>query len=359
MQPPSNEERSVKPEVHQGYELEGSLFERVRSWTDLFGFLRLARVLRGALSPPLVLLSAITLAISTLLAASFENHAMPIARWQSGLSQMDVTLGNSLVFLTRLQILPPGVFRGFAVDRLVLRTLELSLQWILWTPLLLILFRQGALLSVGRTMEPIGELIGRTRDRGLAVLAMVGILVGCAGIFLLPCLLSFYVAKFPYLVTPGTLIGLGFLLPATVLLAGAYVSLPIGVASLANEEITDPVDSLSRGFEAVLRRPLTVIGLCLASALLLHIVHCLAAAVSGTAAALVWTLRDHGLASPGSLAISRIVLAWVPCVIGTNLAGLLIGAMYLLIRQSTNEQQPEDLWVPPPKNAIPMPVPKA
>ena len=48
-------------QVHGGHELEAGMLERVREWTDLFPWLRLARVLRIAASPTLLLVVAATL----------------------------------------------------------------------------------------------------------------------------------------------------------------------------------------------------------------------------------------------------------------------------------------------------------
>ena len=109
----------------------------------------------------------------------------------------------------------------------------------------------------------------------------------------------------------------------------------------------DGIDSLSRGYEYLLRRPLHLIGYVLVAGVLLSLAKVLLDGVGWSSVVVVSTVgtvfRPDTLFVQTSIAcILLVVWSWL-----VTLAFGLVGGIYLLLRYDANGQDVEDFWQPP------------
>ena len=136
---------------------------------------------------------------------------------------------------------------------------------------------------------------------------------------------------------------------------GSHFAIPLGWAALAQERSPDPLDSLSRGYEYLFRRPLHLIGY---GTLALVLVLMIGGLATGVAAAGV-SVSEIALGSNASAQslVQRVagVLTWLPIAVAVTLAWGLIGGVYLMLRCDAGGQEVEDIWMPPVTPRVPLP----
>ncbi len=380
---------------HSGHELETGVLARVREWTDVFPWLRLVRTLRAAGSPPLILVVAATFALwRPVLVAIVPlpvDAGLPSDRGGAGVLQAAVASQPLGIHSTRITpmgiasdvgqqvhaMIPTAVFDAAGIrDSDVMSsggdaTGASDLTWVgalgaivwslvVWTPVVMLLLRQGALLSSGRPMQslrrggqqafgqtPVAWLIAAVPLACVLVLAVMVLLVGWIG------RLTYPVPWFEAIL--ATLVIL-VAIPAGVLVFGANVAVPLGWAACANERDRDALDSLSRGYEYLMRRPLHLAWYAVVSLTILTVAGWLAAAV-GAAAGQVSLAALELAGSPRSLQQTVIsILSFFPLIVMLTLFWSLVGGIYLLLRFDAGGQEVEDLWLPAADSADRLPT---
>ena len=305
-------------ESHGGYDLESGLLERVREWTDLFPWWRLIRTLRIAASPTMLAMTAGTLCI-----------------WLLGLRQATEFADAEIkqfpaLFLTETPVL------GFLWTILV------------WAPPAILLTRQGGLLTAGRNMTGIRLGISLALRRSWrAWFAGVIPLVAALGIAILTVPLG-WLAQIapgqPILEIPAGLLAALIAIPSGVIALGGLVAIPLSWAALGNEQDSDPLNALSRGYEALLRRPLHLAFYLGIAVLIAGVIGCIAQGVAIAATLVSGFCLDLSGCSPTVPVITASALAMVPVVVVATLGWGLAGGIYLLLRYDTGSQEVEDLW---------------
>jgi hypothetical protein len=346
-------------EVHVGYELESGLLTRVRQWTDVFGSLRLIRVLRISVSPVSLFVVA---AVYLVWLIGFATFLPPRGHWQmsaSGNEAANVVDSVSLVILssnpTSLWLAANGTDAWSSVWLVV---------WslVLWTPAALFLARQGGLLTADRSLESSGELLRRTFLRTpsawlaatLPTICAAAIGIGVVVLFLLMRM----VAGITWFEFPLAILITVVAIPIGLLLFGSFVAMPLAIASIANEQDADPMDSLSRGYESLYRRPLHLLVSTLTAAVLVAVVWGIGSGVCGLASAAVQTLGKIVGVDPNGQALVQSIIAEIPTILTLTTWLAMMGGIYLLARQSTGGQEVEDLWICERPSPPPMPRPE-
>lgn len=354
-----NAQPSDRDEYHFGHDPEAGMLARMRQWTDVLPWLRLVRTLRAAGSPTLILIVAVSMAVwrpilTAILVTPSSGGEMeavgdPIAM-VSGLTPPAIA---SAVAEFNSAILPTSLFE-FATDR------NHSIPWyrwlagivwslLVWTPVGMLLMRQGALLTADRAM------LG-ARQGGLASLrrAWLGwqiavVPLACAVTLALLMLVPGWLARMSWL---GWLEGvlamivIAVAIPCGILVFGASFAVPLGWAAAINERDPDSLDCLSRGYEYLMRRPLHLVWYGLVSLVLLTVIGQLAAGI-GVAADKVAITALEVAGAPDSLGIRvSSLLSYFPSVVVLALYWSLVGGVYLLLRYDAGGQEVEDIWIP-------------
>ncbi len=270
-------------DFHFGHELEAGLLARAREWTDLFPWLRLVRTLRVAGSPPLLLMVALTFAVWSagfawmdgvrINASSSDVAATPpipfsvnvdsdsVGRFKGSVLAGNSFLGGRFVAIQNhlARLLPTGLLKR---DERSLLDSALCIGWslLLWLPSALVLVRQGALLSAGRPMVSLrrGYSIALRQTPMACLVATVPLI--CVVTIALSILLFGWLARLTGAI-PGAdhlwaVIVVLIAIPCGFLAFGANVAVPLAWSAAANERDCDALDSLSRGYEYLMRRPL-------------------------------------------------------------------------------------------------------
>lgn len=335
---------------------------RSREWIDLFPWLRLLRVLRVAGSPPLLMLTAIVLAIW--LAGQWtifgltdrqpmrpdlqdnQNRVGVVAEQVATSRWTDLAQWADLARWTDLA-------RWADLDQITWSHVGLAMWTILiWGPLFLLLARQGGLLTAGRRLMPLGQGVRLAMRRTPASWLTTLIPFLCLIPFMLAAMLvggiSSWLPNFqPFQVLVGLFVAL-VTLPCGLLAFGAVFAIPISWAALTNERDADPLDSLSRGYEYLFRRPVPLIFYLLISAVLVFIIGGLATGAASFAAAIATATLSSVHAAEESIAMAVSTLNRVADVVAITLAMSLVGGTYLLLRHDAGNQEVEDLWETPP-----------
>ena len=243
-------------DLHAGYTPEEGVLSRVREWTDVFGWLRLVRVLRFAGSPTALAIVALTLAVWMLGSSLFGWRTMVHGTIDfADAGGLNSVLGSYLVATPSSLLDRASYADGFW-------TILMLVVWsvLLWTPVALFLMRQGALLTAGRNLDDAKSVmrLAILRTPGGWLIAIMPLACGLA-IGLLIMALGFVSRismgmqwiEFVFAVAVTIVAVLG-----GILLFGANFAVPLGLAALINEPQPDAIDSLSRGYEYVYRRPL-------------------------------------------------------------------------------------------------------
>ena len=361
---------------------------RVREWTDIFPWLRLGRVLRLAGSPPTLVVVAIALLLWSLILGWLGVRLLDRpAQSLLGLHASDsgINQGSSFAESFQLGLLPmKGGLPSQLIDSVFPRQAE-SWHWVagllacvvsllIWTPVLLLLLRQGALLTAGRDMAGLSEslkfVLRRTPPAWLAAL----IPLICVALLAVPILLAgwldYVLGGLGFFSWPLSIVVALLAIPCGLLAFGANFAVPLSWAAIVNEAVPDPLDALSRGYEYLYRRPLQLVLYAFLSAVTLWVVTLLAVGISGSALAIAERCLGNGPSvASGSAAeladgkniSSRLTghtamfLVSVPIVVAITLFWGLLGGVYLLLRRDAGGQEVEDLWLAPPAPAEPLP----
>jgi hypothetical protein len=352
---PHDNEESADDEIHRGYDLESGMLTRVREWTDLLPWLRLVRTLRVAGSPPLLMLVALALAVWVFGSVAWFGHSLPNQSPSSGASTHSAAtlfslpggLATSLV--KHVQLLIPTRFFALQEQTSDWTGSALAILWsmLVWIPVTLVLIRQGALLTAKRPMMGFVESIKFALKRtGYAWIAAM-VPLGCVAFVALDVFLLGWIGSWGRLAAiPLSLIAALVSLIGGLLMFGAYIAVPMAWSALVNEKDADPLDSLSRGYEYLFRRPLDLL---LSSGMALVVLSAVAAIALGITIA-AQQIAGELLALSGTnermIQDTQSMLSYFPLVV--LIAGFwsLVGGVYLLMRSAAGGQEIEDLWVP-------------
>ncbi len=353
----SDDSDADREQVHHGHDLEAGLLARVREWTDVFPWLRLGRTLRVAGSPPLVLLTATTFAVWRLGQSlifedvSYNHVVLPIDQGASHLLEVPWRsihmLGSYIHGLIPTSIFDLGTDarRWFALVG-VLWTL------LVWTPAAMLLARQGALLTAGRSMvglKPgISHVIGRTPAAWLAAIVPLACVFAIGMLIIVLGWVSRIVDGISVVEFMLAAVVALIAIPCGVLAFGANVAVPLSWAALVNERDPDTLDSLSRGYEYLFRRPLRLVTYIAVSLAILFVVGLLASAVAWAASAVAASLLNLAGSPDNVPRMVMGVLRHLPAVVELTVMWSLVGGVYLLVRYDAGGQEVEDLWQPAP-----------
>ncbi|WP_145389523.1 hypothetical protein [Stieleria neptunia] len=329
-----------KSEIHAGYDFESGMFSRMRSWVDVASWVRLTRIPRILASPSAVgLVLVACVATRTLLSFCVEGRIKLAPVWE---------LHSHIRLLGAL----------FQATGPLLGSLLVAVMLVLWIPVIQFVCRGGAALSAGKPLPRAAgtlRLVGSRLWRSLFVpilpcLCSVALMVG---VFLIR--VPSFVADVPLVSgITGWLIGIAAI-PIGVLGFGAVFAVPLALAAMVCEPTPDPIDSLSRGYESLYRRPLSLAWYVAFSGALVCLFGVMLGGI-GLASVVAAQLVTSVISSDGAQlqaaadVITLVVVAWQ-----TTLAFGLLGGVYLLLRSDTGGQEAEDLWEPPAPPVEPLP----
>ncbi|MEM9643869.1 MAG: hypothetical protein AAF989_02650 [Planctomycetota bacterium] len=378
--------------THSGHSLEAGILSRAREWVDVAPWIRLGRVMRLAGSPVAVGLVIVAGVIwhSVLSAVSGESTAAALFEGQVTGTEILRAPGDWSPWLAPLglvrQVLwnlnPMVLFWADGTDNSKagwMRVLSGIGIWswtaLVWTPVVLFLCRQGALLTTRRDLMGTSGVmrlaIHRTPRAWLSMLTPLA----CVLVLLVPVIAfswSFHVAV-DRILGPSSFLG-GFLamlaavvlIPAGVLAMGSFVALPSAFAALINEPHPDSLDALSRGYENLLRRPLSLVFYVAMALACVFVAGNLARGVSVCAANLADSVNvgpaplqavgqeNPDLESSYSATLTRL-LQFFPACVAFALSWGMVGGTYLLLRRDCGGQEVEDLWIPERKSTTELP----
>jgi hypothetical protein len=371
----SNESTSIQmnrsdleaDDSHAGHDLETGVLARIREWTDVFPWLRLTRTLRVAGSPPLILLVAATFALWRPVLAAI----VPLADHTSGAHVLPVGSPPQSPELTPMGIaaaigqqvhimIPTAAFDAAGVHgsaSILARDLSLpaalgAILWslVVWTPVVMLLLRQGALLSSGRPMQSLGSGLHQAVRQIPVAWLIAAVPLACVSLLAVMILLIGWVGRITYPVpwfeAILAVVVVVIAIPAGLLVFGANVAVPLGWAAAANERDRDALDSLSRGYEYLMRRPLHLACYAGVSLVILTVAGWLAFAI-GTAAGQVSIATLELAGATRSLQLTVLaILGYFPQIVMLTLFWSLVGGSYLLLRFDAGGQEVEDLWMP-------------
>lgn len=355
----SDDSKKHKPsgELHQGYDLETGLLARVREWTDVFPWIRLGRTLRAAASPTLVLMTGLAYAVwcfgvslfGSMDAGILDHAGQPLPVGLNLVSVASALSQSGWALLTFLQgLVSTSVFQ----QQTWYDAGKIFWSLLVWTPIALFLTRQGALLTAGRTLAATQVTLKYSMRRAVAGWLAAIVPFACVGVFaaVVGCLA--WVGHFfagndavEFLIAITVML---IAIPAGILAFGAQVSVPLGWAALANEPDPDALDSLSRGYEYLFRRPLQLVLYCFIAFVILVIVGTLAVAIADSASHVCEAMfRVVGGSKDTSRKVRWLLMHFANVVVLTQL-WCLVGGIYLLLRQDAGGQEVEDIWRPTP-----------
>lgn len=349
--------RNVEPDpaeptvVHAGHKLESGVLARAREWVDVLPWLRLGRVLRIAASPVSLLLVAAVFVVWKLGLTLITDQPWQTLDLQAVRPPVAIWFQLTMAVSAAINPLTPLL----RMDRILIGFLVFAWTLLVWTTPALWLTRQGALLMGKRPMTPLVDGLRYVVRRTPAAWLAAVIPIACVMVFVVPAWL---------LVALGNLLsgvaGIGavtgviaalILLPAGILGFVSFFAIPLSFAAIANERHGDSLDSLSRGYESVLRRPLHGAGYLAVGVVCSCVVGGLAAGCA-IVANLV-TMACLPVQSPET-SLSATLAFFPQCVVFALSWGLL-GGIYLLLRRDTGGQEVEDLWLPVPRRGVELP----
>lgn len=345
-----------REEIHRGHDLEAGLISRVREWTDIFPWIRLGRTLRVAGSPPLLMLVAVTVAVwwfgSRLIFGedSFTQSYPALTSESEG--SVDVSRQGAMLAVYFRGLIPSVIFDIGTGSVRWGELLNIIWSLLVWTPTALILARQGALLTAGRTLvglKPgLAHAFRRTPAAWLAAIVPVACVIAVGLMIFVVGLASKVVGGVPALDAIFAVAVAFVAIPCGILAFGASIAVPLSWAALVNEQDPDTLDSLSRGYEYCFRRPLQLALYGLVALAVLWVAGFLAWGVAWAASSVASGMLGMSGSSAGVPRLAVAMLQQLPAVVVLTLTWSLIGGVYLLIRCDAGGQEVEDLWQPAP-----------
>lgn len=330
-------------EIHAGYAFEDGMFSRMRSWVDVAPWIRLTRVLRILASPAYVGLVAIALVV-TVLSGVFQVYDSPVY-----VGVPVLWLFDSFTDRANWIQWSGGIYQTF---------FSVAFLLLLWIPVIQCISRGGAALTSGRSLPSARRTVRLTASRLgksylVPIVPVLCILTFLAATFLIrvPSLfLDFAVIQF----FTGAIIGI-VSIPIGILGFGALFAIPLGIVAMVCERDPDAIDSLSRGYEFLFRRPLSLAWYLVVSGVLVYAASYLLGGVGWASSLAVTTITSTVFPDQIQLQaalgmIGLCVVAWL-----VTLAFALLGGVYLMLRRDACGQEVEDLWEPQPAPSEPLP----
>lgn len=354
-----DDSRPPHEEVHRGHDLESGLLTRVREWVDLFPWIRLGRTLRAVGSPPLLLVVAMTFALwqlgQTLILGQgpIESPLWLDVQW---LSLQDE---NDFLWQFLHQTNSTAVYDMTVTARWWMVLASIAWTVVAWAPAGILLTRQGGCLTAGRPMMSLRDGLSHAIRRSPSAWLSSFVPLACVFAIALAIAILGWLAQWSSEIRVIE-IGFGLLAailatPCGILAFGANVAVPLSWAALANEKHPDTLDSLSRGYEYLFRRPLQLVLYVIVGVVILWIVRVIASGIAITAIS-VSTKTMMFCGAPRSASdTSAFFLAHLPAIMLLTATWTLIGGIYLLLRYDAGGQEVEDLWTPELQPSTPLP----
>ena len=371
-----NPSRSTNPSGDTfGNDLETGILGRAREWTDVFPWLRYLRVLRLVASPTSLFVVAVTLAIwwqlihLTLERPERSRMITPSANLveQEIMMDGDWLQRSPRALLEHLNHVSPVVlwehvdwWERSEFDSPMKLAFVVLVSTVIWTPAVLHLLRQGATLTAGRPMLPFTHAMGfvfRRSFPGWIVGMIPAVVVGVGIVFLyVVSLIGQVVGGIGFLETI-----LALMLALSALLIGlvgfgSQFAVPLAWSAIVNESNGDILDSLSRGYEYFLRRPIHLIFNLFIVIVIVGILTMLAGSLSEFSVTSSSIAFRHAGVSETLQSRFAVFIWFLPIVVMITLFWGLMGGLYLLLRQSAGGQEVEDLWIPERSAPDPLPV---
>lgn len=331
-----------------GYELETGILQRVRRWRDALPILILPLALRVAGSPLYVGLCLLAVLISRLILAGADPAAGgPIAALAYAFSNPLVGSDGfgSLVLVLGLLVDFRWVEQTRPADLLRLLAVVAVWGWPAAT-----LARAGACYAAGREQSflqnaavALRRLVWVGAIAAMPVVAVLGLSLAVLVVGALERLgrVGVWLSELAGLLVLPLVILLG------LLAAGAFVAVPLAWAAMAVEKRSDAIDSLSRGYEYLYRRPVQLVLYSLCGYGLMLVVYLIAVAVSSAGLGLAVAAARIGAGGGAGPIWLQAVIGHLPLAVAAAAIWGLSGAIYLLMRQSANQQEIEDIAVSP------------
>ncbi len=331
-----------------GYDLETGILQRVRRWRDALPVLVLPLALRVAGSPLYVGLCLLAVLISRGILLGVEPTARgPLAVLAYAVSGPQVGSDWLSPLWSLLELLVDFDWLAQTGKEDLLRLLAIVGVWGLPAATLA---RAGACYAAGREQSFFQNLtVALRRQLGIwsiAVLPLVAIL-GLSSVMFVAGALEQLGRVGMWISELVSLLALPLVILIGLLAAGAVVAVPLAWTAMAVEKRNDAVDSLSRGYEYLYRRPVQLLLYSLCGYGLAMIVYLLARAVSSAGLALALVAARTGSGDLAGQSWLQVVMEQLPLAVAAAATGGLTGAIYLLMRQSANYQEIEDIAVSP------------
>lgn len=326
------------------------MFSRFRSWVDVAPWIRLTRVLRILASPVHVGLVALAIGLTHLLFLLIDSPSqMPISGVNEVASMAETREFLSLFGRSPLYVLGSLFVEGRGLSfRGTLDVVACVCLTLLWLPVIQASVRAGAVLTTGQPLPSRTFRFCISRFwKSCLVLIVPWACVAMIGLLLFALRIPSLILGIPSVsVFTGWILGV-LSLPIGILAFGALFAIPLGCAAMVNEADPDPMDSLSRGYEYLLRRPLAMVWYLF---LAFWIVRILGLGLSGVTEVSRESLdligrafrSDTALINAARSTLQVCLMAWK-----ITLASGLLGGIYLLLRRDAGGQEVEDLWSPP------------
>lgn len=311
-------------EAFTGYDLETGVLQRVRQWRDAIPALVLIDALRVAGSPLYVGVFWIAISIASFLPVTWSIE-MPGAA------------------VPRLHINEPDGFRWWplvsAVGLITIGILPAALA-----------ARAGACYAAGRT-QSFTENGRVTLTRWLRLFAILltplAITAGLSVVMLAGGAFGRIEGIGSWLIEAIAIVAIPTAILIGLIAGGAVVAVPLAIAAAVLEKQPDVLDSLSRGYEYLYRRPVYLLFYAICAAILVAIAWLLATLVAAAAMSIGgWGLRI-GSGQANAPQGYQWLLVRLPLAVACTAAWGQIGAIYLLLRQAANDQEVEDIATSP------------
>ncbi|MGI9472748.1 MAG: hypothetical protein ACR2NZ_14515 [Rubripirellula sp.] len=352
-----DDDQAKNKKPHRGHDLESGLLSRFREWVDVLPWIRLGRTMRAVASPPLLLMVAATFFVWRV----GESQILGIGPIESFLTDDMLSLRNDSARLARFihQTNATSVYDlGVGVSWW---QVILGLSWtvVVWAPAGILLTRQGGCLTAGRPMMSFQTGLALAVRRSPA--AWLSSFVPLACVFAMTLLIaafgwmSRWLPDVRAIEAVFALLSALIAIPCGILAFGANVAVPLSWSAIANEEQPDTLDSLSRGYEYLFRRPLQLVGYVVVALFILWVVRLLASGVAIAAIAVATNTLMFCNSPMPVVEMVSVMLAHLPAVALLTSLWSLIGGIYLLLRYDAGGQEVEDLWLPDPVPSTPLP----
>ncbi len=231
---------------------------------------------------------------------------------------------------------------------------------IIWMPVTLMLIRQGALLTAGRSLMGFTSALKLAGQRSLVGWLIAVVPLVCVGVISVGIIVLGWISRLSGSLGAWLEFPVGLLIAVVavvcgVLAFGGNFAVPLGWAALVNEREPDPLDSLSRGYEYLYRRPLQLAMYFLVALACMLVVTYLSQMIMIAGMAISDLMIGIAGGGESIQAIAQEFLVRLPLVVAITLFWALVGGVYLLLRQDAGGQEVEDIWQPSEKPPAPLP----